>query len=500
MLNGGIFCNSLYKQRLYSEKTNIDDLNFPNYSSGLNSLKKENYYLRKIVAEDMKLVSILFLNLALNISVSASRPITWKTKSENAEYLHLAIKQMTDIIVHDIYSPPVASRIYAYITIAAYEAAAPFDQSYQTLAGQLHDFQKPPLPGNKAEVCYSLAAVHALLLVGKTMVISEPTVNTYHQKLLKEFRRLGIPSDVYNRTLIYGKKVAEYILDWASKDNYAQTRSYPKYQVTDDDATWKPTPPAYIKAVEPDWNKIRPFVIDSAQQFKPLPATPFSPEKQSKFYKEALEVQQAGLNINQEQITIANFWDCNPFKMNTRGHVMFATKKISPGGHWINITRLACNKAKASFTRSAAAYACVSITLADAFISCWDEKYRSNVIRPETYINQYIDPSWVPLLQTPPFPEYTSGHSVISTASAIMLSFIFGKNFSFADSSELEYGLPVRQFTSFNHAAEEAAMSRFFGGIHYLPSIKNGVEEGNNIGNFISSKLRVLRQNNNQPR
>jgi hypothetical protein len=446
----------------------------------------------------MKSVSVFFLTLIVTISVSARTIKDWKTRSENADFLHRSIKKVTDVIVHDIYSPPVASRIYAYITIAGYEASLHLDPAYQTLAGQLHDLQPVPVPLKTKEYCYSLSAVHAVLLVGKSMVISEQRVEDFHNKILQEFKHLGMPQQVYDNSLIYGSKVADHILAWSAKDNYAQTRSYPKYEVTDDDDTWKPTPPAYIKAVEPHWNKIRPFLIDSSEQFKPLPATRFSTDKQSQFYKEAREVQQAGVKLTSDQIAVANFWDCNPFKMNIKGHVMFATKKISPGGHWINITRLACNKAKANFIRSAAAYACVSITLADAFISCWDEKYRSNVIRPETYINQYIDQSWIPLLQTPPFPEYTSGHSVISTASAIMLSHIFGENFSFADSSELEFGLPIRQFTSFRQAAAEAAISRFYGGIHYLPSIKNGVQEGNKIGDFICNKLMVHSQNTNQ--
>ncbi len=175
-------------------------------------------------------------------------------------------------------------------------------------------------------------------------------------------------------------------------------------------------------------------------------------------------------------------------------HRFLSTKKISPGGHWINITRLACKKVDADFMRAAEAYACLSVTLADGFISCWDEKYRSNVIRPETYINQYIDQSWVPLIQTPPFPEYTSGHSVISTASAVMLTKLFGENFHYADSTEVEFGLPVRQFKSFKQAAEEAAISRLYGGIHYRPSIVNGVLEGKEIGQFITKKLRQKKE------
>lgn len=201
----------------------------------------------------------------------------------------------------------------------------------------------------------------------------------------------------------------------------------------------------------------------------------------------------AGIRLSAEQKAMASFWDCNPFKMNINGHVMYATKKISPGGHWINIIRLTCRKAGADFMQSAEAYVCLSIALADCFISCWDEKYRSKVIRPETYINQYLDQNWVPLLQTPPFPEYTSGHSVVSSASALVLTHLFGENFSYTDSTEMEFTLPPRNFTSFKQAAEEAASSRYFGGIHYMTSIKNWFQEGSDIGNFVIKKLRLRR-------
>ena len=441
----------------------------------------------------MKSFYIFFFSFFFIFSVFATEKRNWRQRSENPDFLHRSIKQLTDVIVHDIYSPPVASRIYAYVTIAGYEASTQGNSQYISLAGQLHDLTPIPEPTKDRHYSPSLASVHAILIVAKSLVISEDKVEEFHKKMLLEFRKLGMPEDVFKNSVSYGKEVADHILAWASKDNYKQTRSLPKYSVSDDEETWKPTPPAYIKAVEPHWNKIRTFIIDSAQQFKPVPPTPFSTDKNSKFYKEAKEVRDIGLKLTSEQKEVANFWDCNPFKMNIKGHVMFATKKISPGGHWINITRLACHKAKAGFVQSAAAYACVSITLADGFISCWDEKYRSNVIRPETYINQYLDEAWVPLLQTPPFPEYTSGHSVISTASALMLTKLFGENFSFADSTEIEFGLPVRHFKSFKFAAEEAAISRFYGGIHYMPSIKNGMEEGNKTGSFIADKLIVLR-------
>ncbi|MBD0378457.1 MAG: phosphatidic acid phosphatase, partial [Flavisolibacter sp.] len=303
--------------------------------------------------------------------MSAAASGNWKQKSENPEFIHRSIKQVTDVIVHDIYSPPVASRIYAYITIAGYEAAIQSNPKYISFAGQLHDLTSIPALEAAKEYSPSLAAVQAILTVGKSLVISEGQIDDFHKKILLEFKKTGMPNEVFQNSVAYGQKVAEHILAWAAKDNYKETRSYPKYAVSDEEATWKPTPPAYMRAVEPHWNKIRTFLIDSAQQFKPAPAIPFSTDKNSVFYKEAAAVRDVGSKLTPEQKDFASFWDCNPFKMNVKGHVMFATKKISPGGHWINITRLACKKANADLVQSAEAYACVSITLADSFISCW---------------------------------------------------------------------------------------------------------------------------------
>jgi hypothetical protein len=437
----------------------------------------------------MRSAIIILFAIVLTLTVLPAQARFWKEKSENADYLHRSIKELTDVMVHDIYSPPVACRTYAYVCIAAYEAIIPQHAGYLTFAGQLHQLKPVPKPAS-GRYSASLAAVQAILAVGKALVVSEDQVERFKVKLLQEFKDNGMPDEVFVNSIAYGQKVADHILAWASQDNYKQTRTFAKYAVADDPATWKPTPPAYIKAIEPHWNKIRTFVIDSAAQFKPLRPTPFSSNKKSKFYQEAIAVREMGVRLTNEQNEIANFWDCNPFKMNVRGHVMFATKKISPGGHWINITRLACKKANADLVKSSEVYATLAVTLADCFVSCWDEKYRSRVVRPETFINQYIDAQWLPLLQTPPFPEYTSGHSVVSAAASVVLSKHFGEKFSYTDSTEFEFGLPARNFTSFQNAAEEAAISRFYGGIHYMPSITNGLIEGREIGLYVTRKLR----------
>ena len=170
---------------------------------------------------------------------------------------------------------------------------------------------------------------------------------------------------------------------------------------------------------------------------------------------------------------------------------MFATKKITPGAHWIGITKIACRTTSADFDKTVFAYAKTSIAIADAFISCWDEKYRSNLVRPETLINAYIDDSWKPVLQTPPFPEYTSGHSVVSGAAATALTNIFGDNFAFDDDTEVPYGLPVRSFTSFYTAADEAAISRMYGGIHYRKAVEVGLQQGRDLGTFVVQQLNM---------
>jgi hypothetical protein len=246
-----------------------------------------------------------------------------------------------------------------------------------------------------------------------------------------------------------------------------------------------------MDAVEPNWGRLRPFVMDSASQFRPRPPFAFDMTVGSPFYKQVKEVYDVQNQLTDEQREITAFWDCNPYVMNVRGHAMFATKKITPGGHWMGITAIAARKSGTTLAQSAEAYARTAIALADGFISSWDEKYRSNVLRPETVINAHLDEQWMPLLQTPPFPEYTSGHSVISTAAAAVLTDQFGASFAFVDSTEAPYGLPIRSFRSFEQAAAEAAISRLYGGIHYRMAIEEGIAQGRRVGEHVVRRIRT---------
>lgn len=405
--------------------------------------------------------------------------------------MHALMQQITDVIVHDIFSPPVAARIYSYSTIAAYEVLAQDDSTYRSLAGQINALSALPKP--KVPIQNDIAALQSMYLVGKAFIFSEEKMEEWHQNWEQQVLEKGIDEEIYNNSLQYADTVAKHILKWANEDNYKETRTMSRHSLSDQPQHWEPTPPAYMEAIEPHWNLIRTFVLDSSNQFVPERPTPFSTDTTSKFYKEVMQVYNAVKNADEEVEEIAGFWDCNPYVMNVQGHVMFATKKITPGGHWMGITKIACQLDSADLLKSAQAYSLTAISLHDAFISCWDEKFRSNLIRPETYINRYIDEDWKPILQTPPFPEYTSGHSVISTAAALALTEVFGDNFHFVDSTEHSYGLPVRTFDSFVKASQEAAISRLYGGIHYMPAIENGIKEGKAIANYIQQNVAYKR-------
>jgi hypothetical protein len=408
-----------------------------------------------------------------------------------AELLHDAVQQLTDVIVYDIFSPPQASRAYAYATTAAYEVLRHGDSSYRSLAGQLTGLTPAPAPVPDSQYSLPLAGVHAFMTVGKALTFSQKRMDSLRTAMDERARRMGIPDPVFERSIAYGEEVAKHILAWSRTDNFLQTRGYAKYTVTSEPGRWIPTPPAYMDAVEPNWSKVRPFVLDSASQFRPKPPLAFDMTEGSPFFLQVKDVYETGKNLTDEQRAIAAFWDCNPYVMNVRGHAMFATKKITPGGHWMGIVRTAAHKARAPLVESAEAYVRTAVALADGFISVWDEKFRSSVVRPETMINAHLDDAWQPLLQTPPFPEYTSGHSGISTAAAVVLTDQFGDDFAFTDSTEMNYGLPARSFGSFAQAAAEAAISRLYGGIHYRMAIEEGVIQGRRVGELVLRKVQT---------
>lgn len=434
-----------------------------------------------------------FKILAILASVFLVAGCTHKPKTvliSDADVLHENEHQLTNVIIYDVFTPPVAARIYGYTALASYEAMRYADPKYNSIITQLKGFGKPPMPEKGKKYNFALAATKAFFTVAHKVTFSIDTLKKYENKVFAMYKD-NLDDSTFARSIAFGEKIGKVILKRAAVDNYPQTRAKPKYLGENSPAKWRPTPPDYMDGVEFCWGTMEVFAIDSSKQFSPAPPPPYSEDKNSAFVKQYMEVYNKNKTLTKAEKEIATYWDDNPFVIMHNGHLMFADKKITPGGHWIGITTIACKQTHADGVKTAEAYALTSIALYDAFICCWEVKYHYSYARPVTNINEKVDQNWLPLLQTPPFPEYTAGHSTISAASATVLTHLFGDNFAFQDTSDLRYIGMQRHFTSFIQASDETAMSRFYGGIHYLNSSLLGAVQGKQIGNFIWGKLKI---------
>ena len=406
------------------------------------------------------------------------------------------VKKLNDVVLENNFPPMIATRNYAYANIAAYETMAAGNDKYQSLSGQVKHLPVMPKPMAGMEIDFSLASLFSFCKVGNAVTFPEGSMMGYYDELKERAKKAGMTSEILKNTIAFSDTIVAVVLKWSKADNYAQTRSAEKYTVKDEEGRWIPTPPMYAQAVEPKWNSIRCLTLDSCSQFLPPRPPLFNiKDKNSEYLKCLNEVKNIGDSLTEEQKHIADFWDDNPFKLNVSGHVMFATKKFSPAGHWMNIVGIAAKESKADFATTVAAYTETSIALFDAFISCWDEKFRSNYVRPETAINKYFDEEWRPYIQTPPFPSYTSGHATISAAAAEVMTDWFGDKLSFTDTSSLEFGIESRHIVSFREAAKEAAMSRLYGGIHYRFDNDQGNAAGRKLGEYIIQRLKLKKEN-----
>lgn len=409
-------------------------------------------------------------------------------KMEAAEVIHRNQDLLTQVIIYDVFTPPVASRIYVYSSLAAYEAVRFSKSGTRSIAEKLRGFGPMPKPEAGKKYDYTLAATNAFFTVVHKVVFSLDSLRTYEQETMNNFRE-SMDEETYNRSVSFGEAVGKAILERAKNDGYAKSRGKPKHLGSNDPGMWRPTPPDYLDGVEWCWNTMKPLSLDTCIQFMPVRPPVYSTDTNSAFMKNALEVYRIGNNLTEEQKSIARYWDDNPFVIEHSGHMMFGNKKITPGGHWMGIAAIAAHQGKADAVKTAETYALTAVAMYDAFISCWDEKYRSNVVRPVTVINELVDKGWVPFLQTPPFPEYTSGHSTITAAAATVLDKLYNDHFTFQDTSELRYIGMQRHFDSFQQAAAEASISRVYGGIHYRNSVDAGADAGKKVGAQVLNKV-----------
>ncbi|TMI68261.1 MAG: vanadium-dependent haloperoxidase [Bacteroidetes bacterium] len=443
---------------------------------------------------------VAFIAIAGLLILSACSSTTRKTDYVKITHDPLlysnTVHELNSVVMGNNFSPIVAARNYMYASVAAYEViAAGYPERFESLVNQLHGLSAIPKPAPGKKIDFEFAAILAFAKLGEAVTFPEGSMSYYVDSLKKLVYDRGMSTGLFDNTVEFADTVSSVILKWSKGDMYLQTRTSPKYNVMDIPGRWVPTPPAYTSAMEPHWNEIRTLVLDSASQFMPPRPPAFNiTDKKSKYYQEVMKIKNAVDSLTDEQKHIAEFWDDNPFKLNVSGHVMFGTKKFSPPGHWMSIVGIAAKRAGYDFANTVYAFALTAITQFDAFIQCWDEKYRSNYVRPETVINKYIDPNWQPFLQTPPFPEYTCGHSTVSAANAEALTHVFGDNFAYTDTSELEFGIKSRSYKSFRQAAIENNWARFYGGIHFHNSCIVSTEYGKKVGDLLGDRLKMRKK------
>jgi hypothetical protein len=387
------------------------------------------------------------------------------------------------------YSPPVASRAFAYLGVTAFEAAASGTPNLGTLAGQLNGLTAVPRREtgkiySDAVVLEAALAASAQAFFSNTGPTGQRAMAAFSDRQLAEISK-GVPADVIERSQAVGRAIAGHMLAWSQNDGGAvvENLGFPaQYAANGAPGHWAPTSRIALQQTPllPSWGKNRTFALKDGAAC-PLPAPPeYSEDKASEFYAQAQEVYQTSKALTDEQRAIARFWSDDPMLSPT------------PPGHWISIALQILEQDHRGLEDSADVLARVGIAEADAFIGCWRTKYQYDLLRPVAYIRKLIDPKWEPLIATPPFPEYPSGHSTQSGAAAAVLTKYFGETFAFEDATHTRDGLPARKFASFQAAADEAALSRLFGGIHFRAGMQRGLEQGACIGKAVNA-LRTKR-------
>ena len=438
----------------------------------------------KITQTSIYFLIVFFIS---NCGAPLSHDSSEDQQFESAELINQLNRELTLVVSEDLFPPPVASRIYAYANIAAYEAICSWEEESASLANQLNGLEA--ITPKITDRSYAMALITSYGMVAKHLVYREFLVDSIVNRAIRKY--ISDPdSKGAQAGLEWGAMVGQHIIKWADQDGYNATRNLPKYQPLSRTDSWEPTQPTYGEALEPHWYKLRPFLMDSSSQFRMDLPIPFNKSKGSKFYQATQEVYEMVKNADTALINIAVYWDCNPGPTLVKGHVMQVRKQNTPGGHWMGIHGIIAQDQKADLLKACRVNALLMAGIADAFIASWDTKFYHQLLRPETYINRYIDPDWKPKLESPLFPEFASAHSAVSGVAASILNQAYGEQ-AFYDDTNIPFGLPPKRFDDVWQAAEEAAKSRLMGGIHYRFGCDAGLQQGKNLGTFILEKIKL---------
>ena len=390
------------------------------------------------------------------------------------------------------FSPPVAARALGYIGLALYESIVPGMPGYQSLAGQLNDLSSLPWAQPDEVLHWPTVANAAMATMTRMMFSNASAENKARIDLLErdlplkypvDFDPNTITPDVTNRSQTFGKLMAMAIMTWARTDGGHEAwgplrRDRANFVPPSGSGKWSATAPAFAPPLLPYWGENRPIVLHKAADCPAPPPPEYSEEVGSDFYKAGLEVYKISKAATQQQRQFALYWADDPGKTPT------------PAGHWEYIANDLLKLRKANLAVAAETLARLNIAMSDAFVAAWYTKYTLNVLRPITYNQLVIDSNWVPtLLATPPFPDYPSGHSVQSSTAAAVLDAIFGSKTSFTDNTHNDRGWGPRTFPNFIAAADEAALSRLYAGIHY----RFAVEGGKSQGRCVADKVLALK-------
>jgi hypothetical protein len=426
---------------------------------------------------------------------AAAAPVGTATAGGHAADAALSWTQTTyDLVLRENLSPPAAARTYAYTALAMYEAAVAGMPTRRSLGGQLHDLTVPARPRPRgtridwpASVVSAAAAVLRQLLpfAGAT---TRAMLDSAEADALVLRRAAGVSARQLALSVEHGRAVARHLGAWMAADGHAGLVGRPYTPPAGDPSYWESTPPNYRPAVEPYWAEVRPLVLRRADEVAPEPPVPFSTEPGSPFHRQAMVTYEQSKANTDEQRAIARFWTDNPGSFTPP----LGAATGLPAGHWMLIGAQGLALSGAGLDKAVETLALTGIALHDAFLNCWTWKYRYHVLRPVTYVNRYIDPTWATYINSPQFPEHTSGHSVASPAAAAVLTAQLG-TFPFTDRSHDVRGHQPRTFASFAHAAQEAAQSRLYGGIHYPHAISAGFTQGEQVGALVLQRVRSRR-------
>ena len=410
-----------------------------------------------------------------------------------ADVAHTWVAAGYEAVLLENLTPPTAARAYAHLAVAMYEAAVLGMPAHRGLGGQLTGLAAPAPVSRRGtldwDVAVSTAARDCLLdLLPLRSPATAGLLLATHETVLRRRRAAGVPAATEARSAAHGRAVAERLRSWRRADGHAEASRLPYTPPSGEPWLWESTPPNYRPAVEPHCHLVRPMVLRTTDEVPPEPHVPFSDRPGSAFHAQALAVHAQSRANGDEERAIARFWTDNPgsFVPPT------GTPTGLPGGHWMLIAGKATRDRGLRLDRVLETYVRLGVTLHDAFLACWTEKYRSNLLRPVTYLQRYVDPTWTSYVNTPQFPEHTSGHSVSSAAAALVLTRLLGTR-PFVDDTAVVRGHAARSFSSFDDAALEAAGSRLFGGIHYPWAIETGLDQGRRLGDLVVARLRTRR-------